>query len=72
MTTKSEILKAIRSKCLDCCCYSSNEVSLCKAANCALHSFRAGKDPEPARSFKSPAQAEAFLRVAASKAELTP
>ena len=38
-------MKAIRSKCLDCCCGSSNEVRLCTAESCALHPFRLGKNP---------------------------
>lgn len=29
-------IKAIRAKCLDCCCGSSNEVKLCTAQRCAL------------------------------------
>jgi len=28
--------KAIRLKCLDCCCGSSNEVKLCTAEKCSL------------------------------------
>ena len=38
-------IKAIRAKCLDCCCYSANEVKLCPAAECPLHPFRLGKNP---------------------------
>lgn len=53
MTTKSELLRAIRSKCLDCCCDSSKEVSLCVIPNCPLFPLRLGKDPNPARSPKN-------------------
>lgn len=42
---KATPLKAIRAKCLDCCCHQSNEVKLCAAINCPLHSFRFGKNP---------------------------
>ncbi|MCD8215263.1 MAG: hypothetical protein LUC97_06465 [Clostridiales bacterium] len=38
-------VKAIRAKCLDCCCGSSNEVKLCPAEDCPLHPFRFGKNP---------------------------
>lgn len=38
-------MKAIRLKCLDCCCDSSNEVKLCTSVNCSLYPFRLGKNP---------------------------
>ncbi len=38
-------LKAIRLKCLDCCCGSSNEVKLCTADKCPLYPFREGVNP---------------------------
>lgn len=38
-------LKAIRLKCLDCCCGSSNEVKLCTATKCPLYPFREGVNP---------------------------
>lgn len=38
-------VKAIRAKCLDCCCGSSNEVELCTCTGCALYPFRKGKNP---------------------------
>ena len=38
-------LKAIRFKCLDCCCGSSNEVKLCTVEKCALYPFREGVNP---------------------------
>lgn len=42
-------VKAIRAKCLDCCCGNSNEVKLCPAEECALHPFRFGKNPYRAK-----------------------
>lgn len=48
MTDKNETsnpIKAIRAKCLDCCCGNPNEVQLCPAIDCALHPFRMGKNP---------------------------
>ena len=38
-------LKAIRLKCLDCCCGSSNEVKLCSLERCPLYPFREGHNP---------------------------
>lgn len=41
-------VKAIRLKCLDCCCGSSHEVKLCSVTNCPLYPFRFGKNPNRA------------------------
>lgn len=49
MTTKADLLAAIRAKCLDCCCYRPGEVRICGGKSCHLHDFRMGKDPNPAR-----------------------
>lgn len=38
-------IKAIREKCLDCSCWSSNEVKLCAHEKCVLYPFRFGKNP---------------------------
>ena len=53
MTTKANILKAIRKNCLQCSCGSEKEVKLCTFVNCPLYSYRMGKDPNPARSFRN-------------------
>ena len=45
MTTSSNPLKAIREKCLNCCCYQQTEVKECPMTSCALHPFRMGKNP---------------------------
>lgn len=36
--------KAIRLKCLDCCCGNSAEVRRCPAANCPLWRYRMGNE----------------------------
>lgn len=36
--------KAIRAKCLDCCCGQQGEVRRCTAVNCPLWRFRLGKE----------------------------
>lgn len=38
-------LKAMRAKCLDCCCGSAQEVSLCTIPDCPLYPYRFGKSP---------------------------
>lgn len=38
-------IKAIRLKCLDCCCGSSEEVRLCPVEKCSLWVYRFGKNP---------------------------
>ena len=38
-------VKAIRAKCLDCCCGSFAEVKACPCVNCSLYPFRLGKNP---------------------------
>lgn len=42
-------VKAIKEKCLDCCCGQWQEVQLCPKENCALHAFRFGKNPYRAK-----------------------
>ena len=49
-------LKAIREKCLDCCCGNSAEVRKCVAVECALWPFRMGTNPFRKRRELSPAQ----------------
>ena len=39
-------MSAIREKCLDCMAWSSHEVKLCPAKDCALHPFRFGHYPK--------------------------
>ena len=38
-------LKAIREKCLDCCCANAGEVRKCVVVDCALWPFRMGANP---------------------------
>ena len=39
-------IKAIRAKCLDCCCGNPNEVRLCPISTCSLYPYRFGKNPD--------------------------
>lgn len=44
-------LKAMRAKCLDCCCDQAKEVELCTCKdNCPLWPYRMGKMPEEERT----------------------
>lgn len=38
-------MKAIRAKCLDCCCWQANEVKLCQVKDCPLYIYRMGHNP---------------------------
>lgn len=42
---KTNPVKVIREKCLDCCCGSIKEVKLCTAERCPLWPWRMGKNP---------------------------
>jgi len=37
-----QLLKAVKSKCLDCSCNSPTEVKLCPVATCPLYPFKMG------------------------------
>lgn len=39
-------IKAIRAKCLDCCCGSYEEVKLCPCQKCPLFPYRLGHRPK--------------------------
>ena len=56
MTTKSDVLQAIRRKCLDCSCFQPGDVRECPLTTCGLWPFRLGRDPEPSgsRGFAKP------------------
>jgi hypothetical protein len=38
-------MRAIREKCLDCCCQQPSEVRACESVFCSLWPFRAGQHP---------------------------
>lgn len=39
-------IKAIRAKCLDCCCDQMGEVRLCPSKDCPLWEYRMGHRPK--------------------------
>lgn len=63
-------LKAIRQKCLDCCCYQPSLVAQCELEHCALHPFRMGKNPFRAkRSLSAEQKAALAERLAEGRRE---
>lgn len=56
-------LRAIRRRCLDCCCGSSQEVSLCPVHSCSLHPYRSGKRPGTVKREATPAQIERLRKA---------
>jgi hypothetical protein len=56
-------LRAIRRKCLDCCCGSSQKVSLCPVKDCALYPYRFGKRPGTVKREATPAQKERLRKA---------
>lgn len=69
-------LKAIRAKCLDCCCGSSNEVRLCPCPDCYLYPYRFGHNPNRAGignpSGKPPTQPHNAAHNPAGEGSYTP
>lgn len=53
-------IKAIRAKCLDCCCNSSIEVKKCTAVQCALYPYREGHNPNIAKRELTEEQRKAY------------
>jgi len=65
--SKAKVLKTIREKCLDCCCWSSMEVKLCTKGPdadmpCPLYPYRFGKDVEK-RQMSDETRAKLALRL---------
>lgn len=60
-------MKAIRLKCLDCCCGSSNEVKLCTVSSCPLHPFREGRNPFRKREYTPEQKAALASRLTKNK-----
>jgi hypothetical protein len=45
-------LRAIKLKCIDCCCGSKNEVKKCEIIECALYRYRFGRLSSVSGSYK--------------------
>lgn len=57
--TKTDLLKTIRAKCLDCTCDQIKEVQLCPSEDCPLWKYRMGKDPDKQQLSDAQKQARA-------------
>jgi hypothetical protein len=64
------VLKAIRAKCLDCCCYQQAEIAKCTMINCPLWPFRMGTNPWRARAPLSETQRAAAIERGVALANL--
>ena len=65
--SKAKVLKAVREKCLDCCCGSPMKVRFCTKGPdaempCPLYPYRYGKDIEK-RQLSDEAKAKLALRL---------
>ena len=60
-------IKAIRAKCMDCCCDQREEVKLCPAKGCPLWPFRMGKNPNRSRSLTDEQRQAAKERLAKAR-----
>ena len=71
MNNKNEAttpIKAIKAKCLDCCCGQREEVRECPAKECPLWQFRLGKNPNRARNMTDEQRKAAAERLAKARA----
>ena len=62
-------VKAIRAKCLDCCCDQTEEVKNCPMDDCPLHPFRFGKNPYRTKRELTDEQKEHMREVLAAARE---
>ena len=60
-------LKAIRAKCLDCCCGSAYEVKNCVIYDCALYPFRMGHNPNRKSSLSDEQRKEVGEKLKSSR-----
>lgn len=60
-------MKAIRLKCLDCCCGSAHEVKLCTVERCPLFPFREGHNPYTKKEYTPEERAALAARLARNK-----
>ena len=60
-------LKAIRAKCLECCCDSTYEVKMCESRDCSLWQYRLGHNPNRKRELTDEQRAEIAERFKNAK-----
>lgn len=62
-------MKAIRLKCLDCCCGSPNEVKMCTVERCPLYQFRDGHNPNIKKEYTAEERQAMADRLAKARLE---
>ena len=60
-------LKAIRAKCLECCCGSAYEVKNCVIHDCELYPFRMGHNPNQKSSLSDEQRKEVGEKLKSSR-----
>ena len=55
--------KAIKAKCLDCCCGQMSEVRNCLVISCPLYNFRNGHNPFSKRTMSEDQKIAAKIRM---------
>ena len=55
--------KAIKAKCLDCCCGQMSEVRNCLVISCPLYNFRNGHNPFSKRNMSEDQKIAAKIRM---------
>ena len=55
--------KAIKAKCLDCCCGQMSEVRNCLVISCPLYNFRNGHNPFSKRTMSKDQKIAAKIRM---------
>lgn len=65
-------MKAIREKCLDCCCGQQSEVRACQSVKCELWPFRAGQHPYTSAKLENPLYEADFQENGPAEAATSP
>jgi len=60
-------LRAIRLKCMDCCCEQAKEVRQCQCTACAIWPFRMGRNPFRTRELSDEQKDELRERMAKAR-----
>lgn len=62
-------MRAIREKCIDCCCGFVSEVKRCTCSDCPLYNFRLGKNPNIKRKYTEEQRQQMAARLAKIRPE---
>lgn len=65
-------MKAIRAKCLDCCCDDWRDVKTCPVPDCPLYQYRFGHNPNIKREMSEDRKKEIAERLQNARQAKTP